>query len=72
MHPLKIVSIVLLIAGAIIFTSGLLLFWKSQPPYGWASIFIMIGLLFLLGSIIMLCVAQQYDITSPLKQSMQS
>ena len=69
MHPLKIVSILLLVSGATIFVAGLIVLWKTQPPYGWASILIMIGILFLLGSIIMLCVAQQYDMKSPIQQA---
>lgn len=61
MHPLKIVSIVLLALGAIIFAAGLIILWKAPPPYSWASIYIMLGILFLLGAIIILCVSQQYD-----------
>lgn len=68
MHPLKVVSILLLIAGAIIFAVGVFILWRCQPPYGWASIFIMFGILFLLGAIIMICIAQQYDMKSPIQQ----
>ena len=61
MHPLKIVSIVLLLTGAVVLAAGLIVMWTTQPPYGSASVLITLGILFLLGSIIMLCVSQQYD-----------
>lgn len=66
MHPLKITSILLFLAGAIIFFAGLLILWKGNPPYGTASVLIAIGLLFALGAIIMLCVSLQYDMKMPI------
>ncbi|CAH6420255.1 Hypothetical protein HVR_LOCUS1143 [uncultured virus] len=68
MHWLKIVSIILVIAGTIIFVAGLILLYFGNPPYGTVSALLIIGLLFILGAIIMLCVAQEYDQKSPVEQ----
>ena len=62
MHALKFASILLMLAGAAIFGAGLFLYWQTNPISDWASACIMIGLLFLLGSIIMLAVSHQYDL----------
>jgi len=64
MHVVKIISIILLISGIIVFVGGLIILWRSTPPYGWASILILIGILFLLGAIITLCIGQQYEQSS--------
>lgn len=61
MHWLKIASILILIIGIIIFVAGLLVLYFGNPPYGTASALLIIGVLFLLGSIAMLCVSLQYD-----------
>lgn len=71
MHALKFVSILLLISGALIFAAGLFLYWTTDPISGWAGGLIVIGLLFLLGSIIMLCVSLQYDM-EPLSQRLHT
>lgn len=62
MHPLKIVSIILLLTGIVVFVAGMLLLWLTKPPYGWANVLITTGILFLLGAIIMLAVSFEYDI----------
>lgn len=62
MHGLKLLSIILLISGGTVFAIGLWLYWITNPVSEWASAFTMIGLLFLLGAIILLCIGQQYDV----------
>lgn len=68
MHLLKIFSIILLIIGIIIVVSGLIWYWNASPPYGNISVIIIIGFLFMLGAIIMLCVSLQYDMKPPIEQ----
>ena len=59
MNVVKIISIILLISGIIVFVGGIIILWRSEPPYGWASVLIFIGILFLLGANITLCIGQQ-------------
>lgn len=61
MHGLTIASIILLIFGIITFLSGTYLLWKTSPPYSVASLLITTGLLFMLGSIVALCISLQYN-----------
>ena len=68
MHLLKIFSILLLIIGVIILIAGLFWYWNASPPYGYISAVVIIGLLFMLGAIILLCVSFQYDMKSPVEQ----
>lgn len=63
MIALKIISIFVALAGAIIFGIGLYIFLAGTPPYGVSSVMIMISILLLLGSIIMLCVSEGYYVT---------
>ena len=71
MHPLKIFSIILLILGALTFSGGLWLYWITNPISGWASAFIMTGILFLLEAIVLLCVVQQYELP-PLSERLRT
>lgn len=68
MHFLKILSILFLIVGIVFFVVGIIWYWNSSPPYGYTSALITIGLLFILGSIIILCISLQYDMKSPIEQ----
>jgi hypothetical protein len=61
MHALTVASILLLIAGSLVLAGGLFLYWQTNPVSIWATALVIIGMLFLLGSIIMLCVSLQYN-----------
>lgn len=61
MHALKIASVLILIAGVILFSTGVIVYWINNPVPNWASGFVMSGLLIILGAIILLCISLQYD-----------
>lgn len=60
MNTLAIASIILLLTAIILFTIGLYGFWAIIPAPYWGVVLVMIGVLFMLGSIIMLSVATDY------------
>lgn len=60
MNAFTLFSFLVLVGGIIVFGIGLILYWTTNPVTYWADAAIIIGLLFLLGSIMMLCVSVQY------------
>ena len=60
MHGLKIISVIAMVSG-LLMAAALLLLWLSQPPYKAGSILLVVGLIFIVGAIILLCVAQDPD-----------
>lgn len=62
MQIFKILSIISLIGGIIIFFGGIWLYWVTDPVLGWASVLVTLGLLFLLIAIIFICLGQEYDV----------
>ncbi len=65
MHGLKIISILVLAAGVLTIVAAMLLLWLTPPPYKIGSLLIVMGLIFIVGSIILICVSQQYDMNHP-------
>jgi len=62
MYILKLLSILLVISGSILFGCGIGLYWNTNPVVSYASIFIMIGMIMLIASIGLLCIGEQYDV----------
>lgn len=66
MNVLRTTSIFLIVGGAIVFAGGIIVYWSTTSPYG--SVLTMIGLLFLLAAVIMLCISMQYEVKTPEQQ----
>jgi heme A synthase len=61
MNWFKIASVLLLLGGLVLLVIGLaILNFLTEVP-AWNTVIIIIGLLFMLGAVVMLCLALQYD-----------
>jgi len=61
MHPLKSSSILILIAGIILFVTGIIMYWTINPVSASINGFVMAGILIMLGAIILLGISIEYD-----------
>lgn len=61
MKSVKILSILLMVIGAALLGIGLAIYWYNIVIPGWANAFIVLAFIFLLSSIIILCLSQQYE-----------
>lgn len=61
MNVLQIFSILVLIAGLVIFFIGLTIYAVLNPAPEWCSLVIMIGMLFVLGAIVLVITSIDYD-----------
>lgn len=60
MNVFTATSFGILFLGSILYITGLLIYWNTNPVSEWGEASIVIGLLLLLGAIIMLCISMQY------------
>jgi hypothetical protein len=61
MNIFTLASIIIMILGIVIFGFGFFACWTNDITPYWGDVLIAIGMLFLFGSIVMLCISTDYD-----------
>jgi len=61
MKAVRTLSLLLMISGALTLTSGLILYFLNDVIQNFFNVLIYVGISFIFGAIVCVCLAQQYE-----------